>query len=82
MGIEHYVWTVHAQQRIQQRRLDRHEIEQAISDGHDAREVHDGRAEWLVRGTTADGTAFEAIYDHPHGGSVETIRIVSAWRLG
>lgn len=82
MGIERYVWTAHAQQRIQQRRLDRREIEQAIGDGHDAREVNDGRAEWLVRGTTADGTAFEAIYDHPHGGDVETVRIVSVWRLG
>jgi hypothetical protein len=41
--------------------LDRHEIEQAISNGHNAREVNDGRAEWLVRGTTPDGTPFEAI---------------------
>ena len=24
-------------------------------------------AEWLVSGKTPDGTAFEAIYDHPHG---------------
>lgn len=81
MAIEHYVWTAHAQQRIQQRRLDRHEVEQAISQGHDAREVNDGRAQWLVRGTTADGTSFEAIYDHPHGGDVDAVRIVSVWRL-
>jgi hypothetical protein len=81
MSIDHYVWTAHAQQRIQQRRLDRHEVERAISQGHDAREVNDGRAQWLVRGTTADGTPFEAIYDHPHGGDVETVRIVSVWRL-
>jgi ribosomal protein L2 len=81
MAIEHYVWTAHARQRIQQRRLDRKEVEQAISQGHDAREVNDGRAQWLVRGTTADGTSFEAIYDHPHGGNVETARIVSVWRL-
>jgi hypothetical protein len=81
MAIEHHVWTAHAQQRLQQRRLDRREIEQAISDGHDAREVNDGRAEWLVRGTTADGTPFEAIYDYPHRDDVETVRIVSVWRL-
>jgi len=61
-------------------RLDRHEVEQAISHGHDAREVNDGRAQWLVRGTTADGTPFEAIYDHPHGGNADTVRIVSVWR--
>jgi hypothetical protein len=61
--------------------LDRHEVEQAISQGHDTREVNDGRAQWLVRGTTADGTSFEAIYDHPHGGDVEAVRIVSVWRL-
>ena len=80
MAIEHYVWTAHAQQRIQQRRLDRYQVEQAISQGHDAREVNDGRAQWLVRGT-ADGTPFEAIYDHPHDGDVDTVRIVSVWRL-
>jgi hypothetical protein len=81
MAIEHYVWTAHARHRIQQRRLDRQEVEQAISQGHEAREVNDGRAQWLVRGTTADGTLFEAIYDHPHGGDVNTVRIVSVWRL-
>lgn len=81
MSIERFVWTAHARQRIQQRRLDRHEVEQAISQGHDSREVNDGRAQWLVRGTTADGTAFEVIYDHPHGGDVDTARIVSVWRL-
>lgn len=81
MGIEHYVWTAHARQRLHQRRLASHEVEQAISDGHDAREVNDGRAQWLVRGTTADGTPFEAIYDHPHSGDVETVRIVSVWRI-
>jgi len=81
MAIERYVWTAHARQRIQQRRLDRDEVEQAIGQGHDSREVNDGRAQWLVRGTTADGTPFEAIYDHPHDGNVETVRIVSVWRL-
>lgn len=81
MAIEHFVWTVHAQQRIQQRRLDRHEVEQAIGERHDDREVNDGRAQWLIRGTTADGTPFEAIYDHPHGGDVDKVRIVSVWRL-
>jgi Domain of unknown function (DUF4258) len=81
MAIEHYVWTAHAQLRLGQRHLDRIEIEHAISESHDSREVNDGRAQWLVRGTMADGTPFEAIYDHPHGDDVDTVRVVSVWRL-
>jgi hypothetical protein len=34
-----------------------------------------------VSGETADGTAFEAIYDHPHGDDEAVVRIVSVWRL-
>jgi hypothetical protein len=34
-----------------------------------------------ARRPTADGTPFEVIYDHPHGGDVDTARIVSVWRL-
>jgi hypothetical protein len=30
---------------------------------------------------TADGTPFEAIYDHPHGDDETAVRIVSVWRL-
>jgi hypothetical protein len=81
MPIERFAWTAHARLRIGQRRLDRSDVEQAIREGHDTREVNDGRAQWLVRGTTADGTPFEVIYDHPHGGDVDTARIVSVWRL-
>jgi hypothetical protein len=81
MAIERFVWTLHAQLRLQQRRLDRNEVEQAIHKGHDAREVNDGRAQWLVLGTTAAGASFEVIYDHPHGDDIETARVVSVWRL-
>lgn len=81
MGIEHFVWTVHAQLRLQQRHLHHEEIEGAIREGHDAREVNDGRAQWLVRGETAAGAVFEVIYDHPHGDDIETVRIVSVWRV-
>lgn len=52
-----------------------------VKDRHAKREVNDGRAEWLVSGETADGTAFEAIYDHPHGDDETAVRIVSVWRL-
>lgn len=81
MEIERFVWTEHAEDRLRQRRLDASDVEEAIKDRHAEREVNDGRAEWLVSGETADGTAFEAIYDHPHGDDETTVRIVSVWRL-
>lgn len=81
MEIERFVWTEHARMRLTQRRLDEADIEQAIREGHRERQVNDGRAEWLVSGVLADGTAFEAIYDHPHGDDGAAVRIVSVWRL-
>ncbi len=81
MEIERFVWTVHAEDRLRQRRLNATDVEEAIKDRHAEREVNDGRAEWLVSGKTADGTAFEAIYDHPHGDDEAAVRIVSVWRL-
>jgi hypothetical protein len=75
------VWTEHARMRVAERRLDAAEVEQAIREGHAEREVNDGRAGWLVSGVLPDGTAFEAIYDHPHGGDDAAVRIVSVWRL-
>lgn len=82
MEIERFVWTEHAEDRLRQRRLDASDVEEAIKDRHAEREVNDGRAEWLVSGETTDGTAFEAIYDHPHGDDETEVRIVSVWRLG
>jgi hypothetical protein len=79
--IECFVWTEHAQDRLRQRRLDAADVEQAIKGRHVEREVNDGRAEWLVSGETADGAAFEAIYDYPHGDDETAVRIVSVWRL-
>jgi Domain of unknown function (DUF4258) len=81
MPIERFLWTEHAGLRLDERRLTASEVEQAIHDGHVDRQVNDGRAEWLVSGKTAAGTAFEAIYDHPHGGDDAAVRIVSVWRL-
>jgi hypothetical protein len=79
--IERFIWTEHASTRVAQRHLDPAEVEQAIGQGHAEREVNDGRAEWLVAGVLADGTAFEAIYDHPHADGDTAVRIVSVWRL-
>lgn len=81
MEIERFAWTEHARLRLAQRELDAADVEQAIRKGHAEREVNDGRAEWLVSGTLADGTPFEAIYDHPHGDDDGAVRIVSVWRL-
>lgn len=81
MEIERFVWTEHAETRLRQRQLDAAEVEQAIKERHSEREVNDGRAEWLVSGQTANGTAFEASYDHPHGDDEAAVRIVSVWRL-
>ncbi len=81
MEIERFVWTVHAEDRLRQRRLDAADVEQAIKDSHAARQANDGRAEWLVSGKTPDGVPFEAIYDHPHGDDESAVRIVSVWRL-
>lgn len=81
MEIERFVWTDHAEMRLDERRLTASEVEKAIRDGHVDRQVNDGRAEWLVSGKTVDGTAFEAIYDHPHGDDGAAVRIVSVWRL-
>jgi len=81
VDIERFIWTEHAPMRVAQRHLDAAEVERAINEGHADREVNDGRAEWLVSGVLPDGTAFEAIYDHPHGDDNAAVRIVSVWRL-
>jgi hypothetical protein len=81
MAIERFVWTEHARMRLVTRRLAVADVERAISAGHAERETNDGRAEWIIRGITPDGTCFEAIYDHPHRGDARAVRIVSVWRL-
>jgi Domain of unknown function (DUF4258) len=81
MKIERFLWTEHALERLDTRQLTRADVERAIADGHDGREVNDGQADWLLSAITASGVAFEAIYDHPAHGEQTTVRIVSAWRL-
>jgi Domain of unknown function (DUF4258) len=81
MGIERFIWTAHAELRRTQRRLDAEAIEEAIQEGHADRKVNEGRAQWIIEGSTADGVRFEAIYDHPHGDDEEAARIVSVWHL-
>jgi hypothetical protein len=82
VAIERFAWTSHALLRLDQRHLLQSDVEQAIRDGHGGRQVNDGRADWLIEGTTALGVRFEAVYDHPIGHDETTARIVSAWRVG
>jgi Domain of unknown function (DUF4258) len=80
MKIERFLWTEHALERLDERHLTRGDVEQAIRDGHDTREINDGQADWLLTAITTKGVAFEAIYDHPAHGDQSTVRIVSTWR--
>jgi hypothetical protein len=82
MPIENFVWTKHAGLRLDQRRLARSDVEEAIRRNHGERKVNEGEADWLVEGITGLGVRIEAIYDHPVGGDETTARIVSVWRMG
>jgi hypothetical protein len=81
MSVERFIWTSHALLRLDQRQLTRSDIEQAIRNGHDGRQVNQGEADWLIASLTPLGVPFEAIYDHPVGGDEETVRVISAWRV-
>ncbi len=81
MTIEQFLWTAHALLRLDQRRLPRSDVEQAIRDNHGERLANDGQADWLITSTMALGVRFEAIYDHPVAGDERAARIVSAWRV-
>jgi hypothetical protein len=81
VAIEHFLWTAHALLRLDQRRLPRSDVEQAIRDNHGERLANDGEADWLITSTTAIGVRFEAIYDHPIADDEHVARVVSAWRV-
>jgi hypothetical protein len=81
MPIERFIWTYHAEKRLNERRLPRAEVERTIRDGHAGRRINRGRADWLVQGLLADGRHFVAIYDHAHGADGGAVRIVSLWPL-
>lgn len=68
MGIEHIIWTAHAELRLDHRGLTRFEVEEAIREGHPIREANQGDADWRVYGTRTDGREFAVIYDNPARG--------------
>jgi hypothetical protein len=57
------------------------EVEQAVRDGHFARAVNQGNADWRIEGARSDGRHFAVIYDHPALGDPTQARIVSVWAL-
>lgn len=81
MEIERFVWTDHAELRLDERSLTRFEVEEAIREGHEVREANQGDADWRVYGVRSDGRRFAVIYDNPSRGDMRTALVVSVWPL-
>jgi hypothetical protein len=81
LPIERFIWTTHAEDRLDDRHLTRSEVERAIRDGLSHRQLNYGKADWLLAGITITGISFEAVYDHPAQGQPATARVVSVWRV-
>lgn len=79
--IERFIWTEHAERRLGQRGLTRHDVEAVIRDDHESREINRGDADWRVYGARLDGRRFAVVYDHPAQGDATLARIVSVWPL-
>lgn len=79
--MERFIWTDHAELRIRQRGLSRLELEDAVRDGHERRQINRGDGGWRILGVAGDGHDFVVIYDFPALGQGQTARIISAWRL-
>lgn len=74
-------WTSHALRRMAQRGLMREEVEGVIRQGHAARALNRGEADWRLYGVRSDGRRFAVVYDHPVLGDPTAARIVSVWVL-
>lgn len=74
MPIERFIWTTHAEERLDGRRLTKDLVEQAIRERHPLRQVNRGKADWRVI-----SGRFVVIYDHPHAEDIDAVRIVSVW---
>jgi hypothetical protein len=81
VGIRGFIWTDHAELRLEQRGLVRFEVEEAIREGHETREINAGNADWRIYGERSDGCRYVVVYDSPVEGDESTARIVSAWPL-
>ena len=81
MSIDRIIWTDHAELRLGQRGLTRFEVEAAVRDTDDVREVNRGDADWRIEGVRADGRKFVVVYDCPVDGEENVACVVSAWPL-
>ena len=79
--IERIHWTDHARLRLVERGVAADEVEQAVRDGHQHRELNRGDADWRAYGVRSDGRRFAVAYDHPVFGDSGAARIVTIWVL-
>lgn len=68
-------FTLHAERRVLERRLDVHAIADLLLGHHGQRRRNPGDADWLVR---AGGVAIA--YNWPDGEDDATALVISAWR--
>jgi hypothetical protein len=78
--IERFQWTFHAEQRLAQRGLKRHEIEIAVRLCEWRPNL--GSADWRVTGVRPDGLRFVVVFDFPASDDPEAARVVTAWTIG
>jgi hypothetical protein len=81
MGIERFIWTIHAGLRLDQRGFTRFEVEEAVREGNSIRLKNQGDADWRVYGIRSDGWEFAVVYDSPVRGDARAACVVSFWRL-
>jgi hypothetical protein len=67
--------------RVSERNLHRNDVEQTIRNQHRERAINTGRAQWRVIKEITPECTLVVIYDHPHFGDPNAVRIVSAWPL-
>jgi hypothetical protein len=79
--VDRIYWTRHALLRVVQRGLFQGEVERVIRQGHSARALNRGEADWRIYGTRSDGRRFVVVYDSPALGDPAAARIVSVWVL-
>jgi hypothetical protein len=72
--IERFIWTIHVEERLPERKVTREAVERAIREGHPIREPNDGEADWRV-----DASRFVVVYDHPYDDDIDAVCIVSVW---
>jgi uncharacterized protein DUF4258 len=81
LAIKRFIWTEHAELRLGQRGLTKADVEDAVREGHEDRQINQGDADWRVEGVRADGREFAVIYDNPVRGDASAARVVSIWPL-